>query len=197
MNEQDANPITRFDSDMTRRWSCRKGDFLAWFRWKNIFADPKNGVDILDVWEMRSGDFVTITNRMDDLPSWFELHPTEVCNRLAYEMMEKLNKGYRPGEIVDGPNLWRVRAGDRLAWLGEPRTGMQSCGSVLVILDFAQSALAVGETNRGQTLEEAITFGSLTPQGEHPESVARVREAVSMVREMGIPRTLATDWQLG
>ena len=197
MNERKADPITCFDSDMTIRWSCRKGDFLAWFRWKNLFADAEHGVDMRDVWEMRAGDFVTITNRTDDLPPWFKLHPTEVCNRLAYSMMEKLKKGYRPGEIMDGPNLWRFRAGDRLAWIGEPRTGMQSHGNVLVVLDFVESALAIGETTRNQTMEEAIAFGSLTPQGEAPENVAKVREAVAIVREMGTPRTLATDWQLG
>lgn len=197
MNEQNGNPVAHFGPQMTVRWSCRKGDFLAWFRWRGIFGNPENSVDMLDVWEMRSGDFVTITNRTDDLPRWFELHPTEVCNHLAYEMAAKLNKGYRPSGIMDGPNLWRIRGGDRLAWIGEQRADIQPQGHVLAVLDFDNPALAVGETNRNQTMEDAIAFGSLTPEGQEPQNAAKVHEAVLMVRKMGIPRTLDMDWQLG
>jgi len=182
---------------MTLRWSCRKGDFLVWFRWKSVFADPDQGVGIVDVWEMRAGDFVTITNRCEDLPSWFELHPTEVCGRLAYKMMERLNKGYRPGDILDGPNLWRLRAGDRLAWTGSPRHATPCSGSILAVLDFREAALAIGETNRDQTMEESVAFGSLTTEGQRSENAAKCHEAVMFVRQMGVPRTLATDWQLG
>ena len=197
MNESIRDSTTRFGSDTTLRWSCREGDFLAWFRWKNIFGDAEHAVDMLDVWEMRSGDYVTITNRTADLPAWFELHPSEACNCLAYEIMAKLNKGYRPGEIVEGPNLWRARAGDRLAWVGAPRHGVKSHGNVLALLDFAESALVVGETNRSQTLEESLGFGSITPKGRGPEKVAMIHEATSMVRQMGVPRTIVMDWGLG
>jgi hypothetical protein len=48
---------------------------------------------------------VTITNRWLDLPGRFTLHPLEVANRAAYEMMKRLNEGYRPTEPMDGPNI--------------------------------------------------------------------------------------------
>lgn len=164
MNEQLTSIISVFGTDTTLRWSCRAGDFLIWFRWKNILADPEHGVTIPDMWEMRTGDFATITNRAADLPSWFELHPTEVCNSLVPPMMEKLKRGWKPGDIVDGPNLWRLRAGDRMAWVGDPRRSMCNHGHVLAVVDFQESALVVGETNRTMTMEDAVLFGSLTVQ---------------------------------
>ena len=197
MEEGLTSIITGFVSDMTLRWSCRSGDFLIWFRWGNILAAPEHGLGIVDIWGMRDGDFVTITNRIQDLPYWFELHPTEVCNRLAYEMMEKFSKGYLPGDPVDGPNVWRPRAGDRLAWIGNQRPENPSSGNVLAILDFRKSALAIGETNRGQSLEDAIAYGSITTNGLRSEDAVKCHEAVKIVRQMGVPRTLAVDWKLG
>ena len=44
-------------------------------------------------WSRRSGDFVTITNRIPDMPKWFTLHPTEACNSLAYAMVDKRKAG--------------------------------------------------------------------------------------------------------
>ena len=73
--------VIDFQRDMTVRWPCRSGDLLIWSRVKNVFASPD--IRILDVWTMREGNFVTITNRLADLPPWFELHPTEVCGSLV------------------------------------------------------------------------------------------------------------------
>ena len=39
---------------------------------------------------MRDGYHLTITNRLEDLPPWFKLHPTEVCDSFAYRMMAKV-----------------------------------------------------------------------------------------------------------
>jgi hypothetical protein len=65
------------------------------------------------------------------------------------------------------------------------------------LLDFRESALAVGETNRIQSFEDTLGFGSLTKEGGSPENGAKCREAVRIVQDMGVPRTLAIDWQLG
>jgi hypothetical protein len=77
-----------FEQNTTVRWSCRSGDYVFWFSWRNIFAAPENDLAINDLWEMKDGDFVTITNRVPDMPEWFTLHPTEVCNSLSYAMVE-------------------------------------------------------------------------------------------------------------
>lgn len=109
------------ERDTTLRWSCREGDFVLWIRCGNILAAPQPV--IVDLWALRDGDWVTITNRVADLPVWFELHPTEVQGLLVYDMKRKLERGHQPGEVMDGPNLWRLKTGDRLAWLGVSRPG--------------------------------------------------------------------------
>jgi hypothetical protein len=88
-------------------------------------------------------------------------------------------------------------AGDRLAWIVSSRPNIQSLGHVLVILDFWESAIVIGETNRKQSLEEIFGFGSLPHAGQQEENVAQCAEAVSLVWQMGRPRTLATYWGLG
>jgi hypothetical protein len=98
---------------------------------------------------MRDGYHVTITNRLEDLPLWFRLHPTEICDSFVYKMMAKVEKGDYPNEPMDGPNLWRLKSGDRLAWVGEDRPERRSGNGILVILDCHDCALAVGEGDRG------------------------------------------------
>lgn len=197
MKQQQEFLSTQFLSDTTLRWSCRKGDLIVWYRWTNVFAEPENGLNILDFWQMRSGDFVMLTNRIDDLPPWFELHPTEVCNQLAYQMMEKLENGYEPGEVMEGPNLWRVRAGDRLAWIRAPKDYFDGGWSLLALLDFSESALAVGEAPNFQSLEDSIAFGTCNLQSIGKEGTSKVHESFEMVLKMGLPASLASDWKLG
>src|SRR5207245_1747390 len=91
---------------------------------------------VSDLWELKNGDFVTITNRIEDVPPWFELHPLEAAGRLAYWMMEKLNSGYKPSEPCDGPNLWRIFAGDRLLWIGPSRSTQVAVDGVLGLIEF-------------------------------------------------------------
>jgi hypothetical protein len=166
-------------------------------RWTDILAAPDRGLAVVDLWEMRDGDHALITNRMEDLPVWFELHPTEVCGRLAYKMMSKLESGWEPGEILDGPNIWRVMAGDRLVWIGESRPDREPCDHVLVIVDFSRCALAVGESVRPASLEEALRFGSLSTSEPKLEDIVRCRAGVRAVRNLGVPRTFTETWALG
>ena len=63
--------------DMTLRWPCRGGDFLMWLGFSDLFSGPE-AIQCHDLWEMRDGSHLTITNRLEDLPPWFRLHPTEV-----------------------------------------------------------------------------------------------------------------------
>jgi hypothetical protein len=106
--------VTFFVGKTTLKWELSAGDYVFWVRWKNIFSSNSDPT-ILDLWEMRDGDSVSITSRIEDLPAWFELHPTEVSGFAACSMMQKkLAMGYTPGEPLDGPNLWRVLTGDRI-----------------------------------------------------------------------------------
>jgi hypothetical protein len=164
-------------------------------RWIDILAAPEAGLSIVDLWELRDGDSVTITNRLEDLPTWFELHPTETQGTFAYQMLRKLQEGHQPGDVMDGPNLWRLRAGDRVVWMGESRPGQQAVAHILAILDLRECALAIGEAPRG-TLSEAIAFGALKAD-PGPADVVLGRAAVAAVRQLGVPRALATQWALG
>ena len=195
MGDTPEPDVITFRRDTTLRWSCRAGDFLIWTRLKNVFADCP-GVRILDLWEMRDGDFVTITNRPADLPSWFELHPTEVCDSLVYEMAAKVESGYPFKDPIDAPNIWRLRAGDRLAWVGANRPDRNSVNGVLAILDCSECALAVGESGQG-TLDGLAQFGAPSKDAPTPQECASSRFAIEAIRKMGIPDEIATEWLLG
>src|SRR4051794_32471978 len=73
--------VIQFTADMTLWWPCRRGDLLLWFRYDNPIG-AKNGLQCYDSWQMRDGSHVRITNRLEDFPSWFQLHPLEISGRL-------------------------------------------------------------------------------------------------------------------
>lgn len=60
--------IVKLIKDTTLRWSCRRGGYVLWLQ----FTDPiaEHSLGMVDFWEMRDRDFVTITNRPDDLPAF-------------------------------------------------------------------------------------------------------------------------------
>jgi len=66
--------VTRFTSDMTLRWACRAGDFVLWARFRGLSAPSGREYDLADVWELRDGNHLTVTNRLADLPEGFDLH---------------------------------------------------------------------------------------------------------------------------
>jgi hypothetical protein len=85
--------IIGFARDMTLRWPCRRGDFILWMGYSDIFAGPES-IQIHDLCEMGDGYHVTITIRPEDFPAWFELHPTEACNSLALKMAARIEGGW-------------------------------------------------------------------------------------------------------
>jgi len=194
---REAEPLIRFGSDTTMRLSCRSGDLVLWMRWRDTFSDQPD-LRILDGWNIGEGDFLTISNRIEDLPPWFELHPTEVTGLAAFKMKKKLEAGYVWGEPVDGPNLWRVLPGDRIVWAGEDRPGTKSFGGVLSVLEFRTCALVIGESN-GPSAN--LFLWDRWPEGKlPPERVALGRAAVAAVRKLGLPNecpNLDEWWALG
>ena len=181
--------------DMTLRWPCRRGDFLMWFGFSDVFSGPE-AIQCHDLWEMRDGSHITITNRLEDLPPWFRLHPTEVCGSLVYKLLPKVEKGDYPSEPMDGPNLWRLRSGDRVAWVGAERPDRRSVNGILAILDCRESALAAGASD-WESVEEFVRFGAPSTAGMKPDDVARCQAAVSAVKRFGLPREWAPEWRLG
>jgi hypothetical protein len=187
--------VIQFTADMTLWWPCRRGDLLLWFRYDNPIG-AKNGLQCYDSWQMRDGSHVRITNRLEDFPSWFQLHPLEISGRLVYKLMGKIEGGDYPEAPIDGPNLWRLRSGDRLVWLGDDRAERRSVNGILSILNFAECALAVGE-QEATSLEEFVGFGAPIPEELSPEFRDRWRAAKEAVEKMGSPLTWSPEWRLG
>lgn len=193
MSQENQPQITVLGRDTTLVWPCRAGDVILWMRCSDILSDPPS-IQIPDFWEMHDGYRVTITNRLEDLPLWFELHPTEVCNSFMYRLMTKIEARQYPLNPMDGPNLWRLRSGDRLAWVGAERPQRPSVTGILSILECRECALAIGEG--ALDIEGFIGFGS--PSGEiKTDTLVRCRAAVDYVEKMGLPRTWGPEWHLG
>ena len=186
-----------FESDMTVRWARREGDYILWASYRGPFYGSGESYTVADVWELCDGNFVTITNRHCDLPDWFDLHPLEVSGQLVEWMRKRVDAGYEPDEPIDGPNLWRVRTGDRVAWVGAPRKGVDEKGLVLGLLNFNVDVLIYGEPfdiSRGFPI-----FGGFDGEDQSEESIRFAHEGWKAICSLGEPRTAAADlqWRLG
>jgi hypothetical protein len=179
------------DDDQTVRWSCRSGEFALWVSTESpLTSHHLLGWSIRDFWQMRDGDFLTITNRSEDLPVWFDLHPREVANREVRKMSRRIDAGYSPREPMDGPNIWRAKAGDTLVLV--TTRSLQS--PVTEILVFRACVLVVGENANPSS---AIFFG--TPSGERATDTEAfaMRAGLEAVTAMGAPRTWSSEWRFG
>jgi hypothetical protein len=181
-----------FCGDATLRWSCRAGEFVLWVGTDSFLsADHESAWKVWDFWQMRDADFLTITNRWQDLPVWFQLHPLEVAGRAVWEMQKRLAAGYKPTEPMDGLNIWRVKAGDRLV-----RVSLQHPSKpVQEILTFQDCALVVGENSNAKR-DGTIFFGA--PEGELSSlAVAAGQAGFKMAAGLGMPREYAVEWRFG
>ena len=189
-NITSPNILKEFRADSTTRLSCRSGEYLLWLGRQGMFSDK---YDIVDFWEMQDGDFATITNRMCDLPSWFSLHPTEASNAAVRAMMDKVEAGDYPPNIIDGPNLWRVKAGDRLVRIGtHKRTGVP--WPVISVVDLDENALVVGETNDADS--DLFLFGAVTDEDAAQRDGDLFRAGIAAAERLGTPRSVSTQWSI-
>ena len=124
---------TRFGRDTTIRLSCRAGDYLLWCSPKGVFSDQYN---VNDTWQLKDGDFITITNRHADLPPWFKLHPRETAGVLAMRLYggKQLSLDQIEEPIVDGPNIWRAVVA--IGWYGLESKG-QGLNLITVFSQFS------------------------------------------------------------
>jgi len=189
--------VISFRSDMTLRWACRNGDYVFWARFQGIFFSQGNEYKIADIWELRDGNFITLTNRHVDLPDWFVLHPLEVSGSLVGGMKRRLDEGYKPQEPIYGPNLWRVFAGDRMVWVGPSRHGIDSKDGVWGLVDFNENALVYGEPF---DLSSGFpTFGGFDRGEPSPEETRPCKVGGDALNKVGLPRTASADdqWRIG
>jgi hypothetical protein len=187
-SEKYAAVLTRTTRDFTAHWLSQRGDYLLWFR-RDPFKQLDHDAQILDLWWITEGASVTITNRWQDFPHWFDLHPTEVGYNLRGWMKSRLQTRDYPDEPIDGPNIWRARGGDRIVWVGLPRTGQVIVDGVLGILDCNSAVAVLGNHPDGplgfmefKSTETSIRLGAAAARAE---------------RSLGIPRVLDTVWHLG
>ncbi len=187
--------VTAIKGSATHRLECRWGDLLVRLRPDSLWSlMPK----VTDFWFLRDDDRITITNRQADLPTWFQLHPTEASNAVAFEMARRLEEGWAPGPITEASNtFWRVSAGDRLVWLPDrTRRTANSSPREGQAFDFRTDALAFGEPHELDLIDH-LAFGSV-PESADPDFVTgRLREALRISTEIGLSRTLtAGEWGL-
>jgi hypothetical protein len=188
--------IVSFARNTTLCWPCREGGLIIWARFKGLLSSHGDHYGIADVWELRDGNFVTLTNRQPDLPAAFELHHSEVSGVLVPWMIKRFNEGYKPERPMQGPNLWRVRSGDRIAWLGASRDGVQSEHGVLHIVDFKEDALVYGEPI--EWLDDVPAFGALN-ESTLANTKKMCAAALTKIQSYGMPATASAGapWSIG
>ena len=124
---------------------------------------------------MKNGEFVTVTNRLVDIPKWLEISKDPYW---------------------EGSNIWRVCIGDRIAWVGPERPGQPAIDGVLSIVAFDACALVIGEGN-WKTVDDAMSFGVSARQSPSQAEKRRARTAFRMVWRMGMPLEVSTEWRMG
>jgi len=110
----------------TLRWTCRSGDFVIWIRFTELSEDAE--LEILGLWQTKRGDYVTITNKKDDIPEWTK------------------DLGFSP----EYPSFWRVIPGDRVVWVG--RGSPLQIYPTLGLLPLAEAGVVLSFGNRGVLL---------------------------------------------
>jgi hypothetical protein len=183
-----------FDEDTTIRWSCRKDDIVCWLRMHGMFA---GNWDMRDFWQCWDGDFLVITNRKSDFPAGFKLHPSELQDTTVWQYQSNPDPALYAAEPIDAPNLWRVRAGDRLLWVGDERDVQPSIEGILGLVEFRENALIARETNLEINYMEWVA-GQPRRKEIEPSRLALVRNGVNVVQRLGLPQTLSTgEWGIG
>lgn len=177
-----------FGRDTTLHWRCSEGEHVLWVRPQHpLTMEP---LQIVDFWELREGDAILLSNRVEDIEPVFPLHPLEVCNAAARWMQRRLAEAYEPADIIDYPNAWRVPGGDSL--LRIPMDGGEG-SSTVVRCD--ESLLVLG-TPRDETLHGLMTFGESALETPSPTVARAIRRGVALVAGSPV-QTLAFDWQIG
>jgi hypothetical protein len=188
-------PVVAIQGAVTLRVELQPEDLLIWLRFRGALSGNPEPT-VLDFWSCREHVPITVTNRSADLPTWFQLHPTEVSGALAYRMMRQLEAGYVPGPPLDGPHIWRVLGGDRLVhccrFHGPQPVRIDGLVSVYA---FHENA-AVTTAHSCDSVKDWITFGAPDHGVPSPAELRAGQSAVAAVKGLGPPREISTAWTL-
>ena len=185
--------IREFVDNNTVRWSGRVRQYIVWVEMKSFpIANKPEGWGIRNIWQLSDGDYVTITDRLEDVPTWFSVYPSEVKGYTTVtQIMERLASGYNPEGPVYGENVWRVVSGDRLVWIDE-----DAVNPIVEILDMGNCALVTGE-NVSSSWESLTSFGSLKDDSLPIPALKACRAGVQAAIRLGMPRESMQDWKFG
>jgi hypothetical protein len=148
----------------------------------------------LDIWELIDGDSVLITNRLEDVPSWFQLHPSEVCGNLTFQLLQEIGERTQQEEPMELANVWRVLPGDYVAWIGPSRPTVQAQNHVLDLATFHSSAAIIGQP---KTLNLEDMYGFRAPDGAPNAEQSGALRAVGRHVSQQPASYLAMEWVLG
>jgi hypothetical protein len=96
--------------------------------------------------------------------------------------------------VIDGPNIWRAKAGDRLVRIGTKQR-MDVPWPMMSIVDLTANALVVGETNNKAS--DPLLFGAVTDEDAAQRDGDLFRAGIDAVERLGTPRTVSTKWSIG
>ncbi len=192
MREQNDCTLVRvLHRGSTIRLSCRAGDYILCVKFSPI---PRRNMEFgLDrIWKMGNNDTVTITNRFEDLPDWFELMPSEIAADSVFPMKEKQSRRYRAEHSMEKPNVWRMLAGDKIVWVGTDDRYLIG-RSKTAIVDIKYNAVVIGES---KNLDEA-TFGQFDGNALGAVAFERLQMGFQAAKDLGFPWHVPEQWSFG
>jgi hypothetical protein len=128
---------------------------------------------IPDFWEMADHGELLITSRVGEIPPGVSPRAPSIND-----------------PVGDPPNVWRVRAGDRVVLIGERPQGRIHC--LFVFRECALAHWRYGEADLPLPME---AMRDTAPSGSAAK-VEWARLAVAKVMAMGVPNEFSTDWRL-
>jgi len=185
--------MTIIKSNTTIKLTCQEHDILIRCSPKGLLENQSPPYKLVDFWEMRLGDRITITNKIEDFPSWFHIHPLEVRGEYMNWMEQRLNNGYKPVEPIVAPNLWRIFFGNVLAHIAAT-----DLHENVTIYRFDSNALVVGEPGPYKINLKRFVFGCPDDKLEKETFNKRVHEALNSIYKLGPSDYLSTGkWAIG
>ena len=182
---------TRIKSSMAVTLDMMEGDVLMWIRWDILTASPSITFQAIDLWRHSHGDQVNITTSAKEVPVWFQFHATERSHGVSLEMMANLCAGIGAEEIQEGPNIWRVCAGDRIIWTGCSREPSKETEGWVHVYSFDENALVTGTPL--SLLDSFPIFGMKAGQEFSSEQLQYAKAGIAYAKKLGAPSIISAD----
>lgn len=185
-----GNPakITTLKGTMTLRWEDLEHTLVLWFSQKSPIRNwSRENLAINDFWIMAQYESIFATCDRKEVPSWFKLHGTDLTHFSLAAALRSAQSGMLDTQPTGGPDVWRVRAGDRIAVIHLFEDWVE-----VVMVD--RNALFIAETT--DPLNFAIKQGQRMSLLEKSHHVETVRAAVDSVLATGRPRIFSESWSL-